>query len=145
MIQRIQSLWLLLAAVAAFLSLTLPFFTMPGVTITDGTNSGGPTVTDYTGSENIPILLLTIVTGLLSFVTIFLYKNRKLQQRLTVVALLLSVGIIAMYFLEMRKWPNARISLFCVVSIITPALLFLASRGIYNDSRLIKSADRLRP
>lgn len=145
MIQRIQSLWLLLAAIAAFLSLTLPFYNIVSIVQPDALTSGGAPNDDYTGASNVPILLLTIITGLLSFVTIFLYKNRSLQLKLTVGSLILVVGIIALYFLEMRKDSNARISLFCIVTIVIPALLFLAARGIYNDNKLVKSADRLRP
>lgn len=146
MLQRIQSIWLLLAAVTSFLSLTLPFYNEAIIaTAPDGSNSGGAAVLEYTGASNIPVLLITIITGLISFVTIFLYKNRKLQQKLTIVGMLLSIVIIALYFMQLNKTPNASISLFCIVSILTPAFLFLASRGIYNDSKLVKSADRLRP
>ncbi len=83
MIQRLQSIWLLLASACAFLSIKFPFFyvnsTVPGVA-----------TEEYNATNNILLLVLTSILGALLLFLIFFYKNRKLQRRLCVLALVLS-------------------------------------------------------
>ena len=68
MIQRIQSVWLLLAAACAFASFKFPYYT--------GTNARGPASYELKADENFLLLLTTIVVGGLAFFTIFLFKKR---------------------------------------------------------------------
>jgi hypothetical protein len=92
---------------------------------------------------------------LLSLICIFLYKNRKLQFRLTVINILFAIGAIILQYFKVQDHANTLVS--SGVSIISatylpgaflPVLilifLFLAARGIYKDEKLIKSLDRLR-
>ena len=61
MIQRIQTVWFLLASVSAFLSLEFPFFI--------GTNKDHEASYQLNGMENIYLMLMTILIGALAFVT----------------------------------------------------------------------------
>ena len=104
MIQRIQSLWLFLAAAALIAVLFLPvgMFKMPHglyeCTAFNMTQAGDvPPI-------NLPVWLIGIVSalaGILSFLAIFLFKKRSLQIRVTWVALIfkaiLASGLVSMF------------------------------------------------
>jgi len=135
MIQRIQTLWLLIAAVATFLTLKFSFFSG---TIADGSFQ------ELNALKYIPILLLTATTGVLSAVTIFLYKNRKLQFRLNLAALVISLLTIYLYYRQTLDFTQGNYNLTAIFSLVVPVFLILSARGIYKDEKLIKSLDRLR-
>jgi uncharacterized protein (UPF0333 family) len=84
------------------------------------------------------------VTGALAFAAIFLFGNRKLQLKLAIVGLLLAIGMLVVYFLEMQNFTSGTIALSCVFHFAVAALYIMAIRGIRNDEKLIKSLDRLR-
>ncbi len=140
MIQRVQTIWLLLACISAFLSIKFPFYS--GHLITDSLNS----LTPLNALSTIPIATLTILSGLASLITIFLFKNRKRQMMITIGNLILSIIVIALYFLDIKEnYRELSIPLItCVFVFIVPIFLFLAFRGIYKDNRLVRSVDRLR-
>jgi uncharacterized membrane-anchored protein len=150
MIQRIQSLWLLLAAVCCFLTLQFSFFSgnildneqlvlksMTALGLTSHPEAGK---TEY----NILSLLLTATTGVISFIAIFMYANRMTQLKLTVTALLLSLLTLVYLFILTQDFSDGTLSLTSVFAFLPPIFLFLASRGIYKDQKLVKSMDRLR-
>ena len=137
MIQRRQSLWLILAALGSFLSYELPFFSGASTVI----NSIKPA--SLYASSTFVLMVLTGASILLSIVTIFLYKDRKLQLRLCFTGIALSVLIIILYFLEMKKLAGS-ISLWSIFVFLVPISFFMAARGIYRDEKLIKSLDKLR-
>ena len=136
MIQRIQSLWFLLASACAFLSLTMPFYV--------GTSKEGIPSYQVTGMENIPIMLLTIATGALAFIIIFLYKKRKRQVRFAVLGIMLELLLILMYYLKVRLFTDGAYTLTSLLQGCVLFFLFLALRGIGKDIKVIKESDRLR-
>lgn len=135
MIQRVQTLWLLLAAAASFLTLNFAFYS--------GTTAEGAYL-ELNAKENIPILILSVATAVLALVTIFLYKNRKLQMKLTLVGLGVSILTLVLYFKKTSEFANGNYSIWAILSLVVPVFLFFATRGIYKDEKLIKSLDRLR-
>jgi peptidoglycan/LPS O-acetylase OafA/YrhL len=137
MIQRIQTLWLLLAATTSFLSIRLPFYS--------GFHQLEMTQSILTGQSSTVILIFSVLTGLVSFIAVFLFKNRKLQLRLGLGALVSSLLTIMFYFLEVKKYTNGIYAITMLVILMAPICLILALRGIYKDDKLIKSLDRLRP
>jgi len=138
MIQRIQTVWLLLAAACAFLTLKLSYFS--GNRIIDGQKQ----FAHLTARYNILLTILSVAVGILALVLIFLFKDRKLQMRLTIVDLIISALNIYLYFKASQEFIEGRIDWSCVFVFIIPILLFLAIRGIYKDEKLIKSMNRLR-
>jgi hypothetical protein len=140
MIQRIQTLWLLAASAFAFLTLRFSFYS--------GHKTGDvqKQFVALNGTSTIPIIVLTVVVAILSLVLIFLYKDRKMQMRLTFTALALSVLNIVLYFLEKGKYvpEESSFDLTSILVFAIPVFLILAFRGIYKDQKLIKSVDRLR-
>ncbi|MCC7402216.1 MAG: DUF4293 domain-containing protein [Chitinophagaceae bacterium] len=137
MIQRKQSLWLLLSTVCAFLSYILPFFSGTK----QGANGIEKALVDATST--IPVMILTGLSLLLSLVTIFLFKDRKLQFRLCIGGVLLSILIIALYFLEIRKLSGS-ISLSAIFVFAVLIGYIMAAAGVHKDEKLVKTLDRLR-
>jgi len=138
MIQRIQSLWLLLAAVSSFLSFKLPFFS--------GTKEGVKNITEKAIIDGGSTLFLLIATGaalVIALITIFLFKDRKLQLRLCVVGITISLLIIFLYYNEIRKLSGS-ISLSCIFVFLIPVAFIMAARGIWHDEKLVKSLNKLR-
>lgn len=138
MIQRIQSVWLLLATGLNAVTFRLPFAN--GDYIYDKFNA----VVDLNATSKIWITVLTILIGLLAFVTIFLFKNRKLQLRLCWLGILLTLGLLAVYFLTRPEYLNGTISIWSVFYFAILPCFILAAQGIRKDEKLIKSLDRLR-
>jgi hypothetical protein len=136
MIQRIQTLWLLLASICAYASVKLPFYfgslEVPGPTIT---------ITPY---DNFMLLVFVIATALMGLVTIFLFSNRSLQIKMCIVGLVLSLANLMHYFLFMKNFKTGGLSLYSILSFLVPVFFILAIRSIYKDQKLLKSLDRLR-
>ncbi len=141
MLQRMQSVWLLLAAICAVLSIKYPFFS--------GNIESAEHLANFqylTASFNIWILIITVAMACVAAIDIFLYKNRKLQGRLAILGILLSLGNIFLYLKETHRFIEHQGShtITAVFVFAIPVLLFLAARGIYRDQKLVKSLDRLR-
>jgi len=138
MLQRIQSIWLLLVAAFAAITFRFPFYNG------DWTLDNIPGPVDLNARTTIWLTILTVLAGALAFVTIFLFDNRKLQLKLCYLGIFLSVILLVMYFVEMTHFISGTISLWCIFYFAILACYILATRGIWKDQRLIKSMDRLR-
>jgi hypothetical protein len=155
MIQRIQTLYLLLAV--ALMSLTL---FLPLATIVDGANEivikafAVNGLADVANALPIYLGLLLVISTALLLTIIFLFKKRMLQIRLCVSAIVLLVGsaaFIGLYCYRVCDLISASNSehiftvgfaaLMPVVAIIP---VVLAIRGIARDEALVRSLDRIR-
>jgi len=141
MIQRIQSVWLFLAAAGAFAGFGLPFFSG---------NIIGPdktkTFQHLMATGNIGILLLSGLVGALALIALFLFKNRILQLRLSLAGAILSIINIILYYLQTQKFVpgEGSYNITALVTLLVPIFFILAARGINRDQKLVKSLDRLR-
>lgn len=135
MIQRVQTIWLLLAAICAFLTLKFSFYS--------GVTPINPHV-ELNGQYNILLMILTVLVGLLATFSIFSYKNRTQQMTLCVVGLLAQIGCIAYYFKLLNDFIDGTIAIWAVLSFLIPIFFLLAIGGINKDRKLVKSLDRLR-
>ena|SRR5215211_1293994 len=140
MIQRIQSLWLLLAAIFTFLTFKLPFYSGSKLS-KEGIVQ--PEVRLDSGSQ-IFLLILASVVIILCFAALIMYKNRKSQLNVTIANIIFSIVLVVVYFLQIQKFDKGVLSLSCLFTLAIPVFLFLAARGIWKDEKLIKSLDRLR-
>jgi uncharacterized membrane protein len=139
MLQRMQSIWLLFAAICAFLTVKLSFYSG------NIEMSGQPSSFQYLNAVfNIWILIITIALVCIAVIDIFLYKNRKLQGRLAILGILLSLLNIYLYYKQTHRFTIGNYDLTAIIAIVIPVFFFLAVRGIYRDQKLIKSLDRLR-
>jgi len=141
MIQRIQTLWLFLSTACAALFIFLPVY--KGVFL-NGTWQA------VSISENLFLLSGATVSGCIGLITIFLFKKRKVQKRLIILNILLTIGVfVAQYYLiEIYKKDIGIIQGDWQMTAILPLFILVfhvfAYRGITADEKLLSSADRMR-
>lgn len=140
MIQRIQSIWLLLAAVFAFLTFSVPFYT--GGMAADV--NGNVPVTHLNAKSNLLLTVLTVLTGATAFGAIFMFENRKRQLKMVILGLVFTIALLVVYILNVRDFTTGSFAISCVIHFGILAFFILAIRGIRKDEKLIKSLDRLR-
>lgn len=140
MIQRQQTLWLLISTLAGIFTFMFPFAT--GEKLMEKT--GLREAAQLTAGSNFIILLLTIACVGIAAVTIFLYKDRKLQIKLCLLGLLLSLLTIVLYFMDMRKLLSSTPALWAILPLAVIIGFFMAIRGIRKDEKLVKSLNKLR-
>ncbi|TKC07204.1 DUF4293 domain-containing protein [Pedobacter frigoris] len=154
MIQRIQSIWLLLAA----LTLICLFFTpimSKNVDTTeyrlyiDGYHQSTKIV-DGTQLNGTQIGAMTVngIAILVCLISIFQFKNRPMQKRLIMINMILIIVAAALSALNASLLPGGMngASVHIGSSLFVLALIFcmLSIRGIRKDEQLLRSADRLR-
>ena len=136
MIQRIQSVWLLLAAICAFATFRFSFYS--------GTNAKGVINAELTASGSFLLLLTTLIVGGLAMVTIFLFKRRKLQAFLCFAGILLEALLIFLYYREVQTFLAGNYALTAILHVLIFYFYIMAARGIGKDKKIIKESDRLR-
>lgn len=158
MIQRVQTLYLLLATIFTGLLLFVPLassdisnvhvdLTAWGIYVTDMTNNG--LITKVLSHSWFGILLT--VTTLLPFATIFLYKNRKRQMLLCIVEIILlavSAGLL-IYLQQTDMLEGMAQPKFVLLSqsgllLLSIVSVWIARRRIAKDEALVRSLDRIR-
>ena len=140
MIQRIQSIWLLLAAIFAFATLKLSFYS--GNKLDALTNA--KVFLPLNATTNTMLFILTVAVAVAALVVIFLYKDRKRQILVSIGVLAVSILNIIFYFSEIKKFIEGQIVLTSIITFTIPIFLLLAIRSIWKDEKLVKSTDRLR-
>lgn len=152
MIQRIQTVFLLLTVIAqgVFLGLPLSRFSMENNMGIDMFANGFKNTNGEMIMPTYALLILACAILALGFVTIFLYKKRILQIRLCIYNMLLNVGMIGMLVMQISSFiKNNEVAAHSYApALVIPAvviiLLFLAFRGIRKDEVLVKAYERLR-
>jgi hypothetical protein len=145
MIQRKQSIWLLLAALlnaAVFLGANFSIETrIQNVLQTN----------KYTVLQHLPSTLFILAAIVLSLIAIFLFRKRPLQMKMSLIALLATMAYCFINWMRIKEVfaNNKMISNYSFgLASITPyfAIVFilLACLGIQKDEKLVKSLDRLR-
>lgn len=136
MLQRIQTIYLFLAALA---SAGLIFV------FSIGENAANEAVF---AQDILLVFGLFLASAALSFVTIFLFKNRKLQfvlGRLNIILNLILLGLFVYWSLNISGESNiSEKGIGMLIPIISIVFLVLANKAIKKDEDLVKSVDRLR-
>jgi hypothetical protein len=141
MIQRIQTLWLLIVAIAAFATYTLTLYI--------GKIAGGAEKV-FQLADDFLLVILIILLGILAIICLFLYKNRKLQFKLSVFGVIFSIAFLFLEYIRVESFKKNNLiesgsyQIGALLPLIMVVFFFLAARGIYKDERLVKSMDRLR-
>ncbi len=138
MLQRIQTIWLLLAAAFSFMTLRFPVYN--GNKTVDGMNEYNM----LSATSSLFLIVLAVATGLIALITLFLYKNRSMQLKLCFLSLLLCMASGTLYYTQIKSFVQGAFSLWSVLYFLIPVCFILAMRGIYRDQKLVKSIDRLR-
>ncbi|WP_196885509.1 DUF4293 domain-containing protein [Aureivirga sp. CE67] len=143
MIQRIQSLYLLLAAVSSgVLTLFLPLWKNADVYYLayNGFSSGSTLL--------MILAVFFILSSVLSIISFINFKNR-LQQfmlgRLNIILNLIILGILSYYVLNLSgEMEISEKGIGSGIPLVTIILLAIANRSIKKDEDLVKSVDRIR-
>jgi glucan phosphoethanolaminetransferase (alkaline phosphatase superfamily) len=155
MIQRVQSVYL-------FMITLLSSFLFTGSIVNFINKSGSVIKITFTSivkstegqglgviEKLLPLSILIILIPMLSLITIFIFKNRKIQLRLAMSLIILCIllvialihgSIITISKFEAALTPGIKMTLPLVILILS----VLAYRGIKKDDQLVKSYDRLR-
>jgi len=150
MIQRKQTIWLLLAALSILLTILIPY----GIHTSTALETTTITESDLNAKSNVLLMIGSIVSCVFSFVLIFLYHNRKLQMRLTLIGVLLAIAVLGLQLYDATQTAlgnkiaigivGSKIYLGIAVPVICVFFLMLAYAGIKKDEKIIRDSDRLR-
>lgn len=157
MIQRIQTVYLAIAAVLMALPVLIP----GGLELASADATG--TVFslfaekvvergDVVNTLEVPYgLIASLMVGLvLTVYAIMKFKNRKLQMKIIQASMLVQLVFGAFVFFYAGKLANLAVggeltySPSLAIVLVNLILLFLAFRGVKKDDALVRSADRLR-
>ena len=129
MIQRIQSLYLLVVILLSSVMLYLSLVPSFGMELNSWFYA-------YYGFYSIPLL---------ATICLFLYSKRKIQSILCFVLILFNLIVVQICGLKAFEGNTHTIVLLALVaSIVECILLFLARRAIDKDEKLVRSIDRIR-
>jgi len=152
MIQRIQSVYLLVATILLGSVFVYPFAELLS---SDGQcfifSFNGLSIDNEEGMYllTIPPIILLAITTLLPFVSIFLYKKRVIQMRMNSLNIFLIIGYMGLnyyYIQNFSKQLNGVVSyeITSIFPFVAAVLTYLAIRAIGKDEALIRSMDRIR-
>jgi hypothetical protein len=142
MIQRIQSVWLFLAAmVNGLLFISKLYHYTQGTTVVDlGVRDSG----------HIALFIVAAIITILPLVAIFFFGDRKRQKGFVWLSIIFTVGFLALAVMKVADVSNSlpaasvQYDFGLLIPILSIILMFLAVKGINKDEKLIKSLDRLR-
>lgn len=151
MIQRKQSIYLLVAALLPFVMYKVPvaIFQSSGVLyeffachiLNPNTNEAVINV--------LPLAVLPLLTALLSLIAIFKYKNRTLQMkigRVNLLMLLTTIAVQIIYYFRIGTIlsTEGQPGFSAIIPLVVMVLVFMANKAIKKDDNLVRSADRIR-
>ncbi|MGI6242458.1 MAG: DUF4293 domain-containing protein [Prevotella sp.] len=149
MIQRKQTIFLLLALLALIVCLCLPIGKIEpkGMGVMTIWYNLGLFTDGAVRPQPMPFVDL-VVTGILSFIAIFMYKRRKVQARLCTVSMVLCLAWYVYYafcvFNEFQTGGTFHVAFAACLPLVAFILLYLARRGVIADEKLVRSMNRIR-
>lgn len=155
MLQRIQTLYLLIVMIIMGLMLFFPYATALNADMVEyqlsfkGFSAVSETGFHHTMST-VMLAIFTAIIPLISLITINLYKRRMLQIRLSVFNIILMAGYYGMFYFvryivsEQNPGLTFHYHWTFIIPFISIILTYLAIRAIGKDEALVRSLDRLR-
>lgn len=160
MVQRIQTVYLSLAAILLGLIFFIPIAEINGGDLVYEFNENGFVSNSSISDSNIetkelqplfPVAIWLGITVGFIILTILLFKKRGLQIKLNYLNTLLNLGLIVFLFYTadsfsegIGKGTNTSYKAGLYLAVAALPLLILANRSIKKDENLIKSLDRIR-
>ncbi|MBR5237299.1 MAG: DUF4293 domain-containing protein [Paludibacteraceae bacterium] len=156
MIQRIQTLYLLIIVIAMSFTLFLPSMrtiSPEGIDYALSTLRGFYPVEQggfHLNGVTMWLTITNIVILLIALFTIFTYKWRVIQMRFSSFNMVLLIGYYAIFFftryviLQQNPMDSTTLSWPIILPFISAILTYLAFRAIAKDEALVRSLDRLR-
>jgi hypothetical protein len=140
-IQRIQTLWLLIATILMGVFVFMPFGTFEVVA------DGQEDIVTLTTCKEFGVLVPAAVAAILLLIDIFMYKNLPSQRSVLVIGIILTLCTICTVCFTLFKGLEGYEPHFSWFDIMVPAALIfelLAMKGINHDQKLLASYNRLR-
>ena len=131
MIQRIQSIYFLVAAI----SMTLISFKVPVYTLNE---------TLFMAQDDTKMFVLTIVGAIFSLLGLFMFKNRMFQMKLIRLTVLIQMIIGVRLFMLFNKFEVVINNSLLFLLAFALIALIMAYRGVKKDDDLVRSVDRIR-
>ena len=150
MIQRKQTLFMLVAVVLSILCLSLPIgtFMNEGMRVATEYNLWLYTMQGTRQFTTCPLFVLLLLSTILGIYTIFAYHNRVIRAGLGTFNMLLSVGgyILFTGFSQILggKGVEFQMEIGSGAPAFAIAMYFLAYKAIWADEKLVRAADRIR-
>nr|NQU90676.1 DUF4293 domain-containing protein [Bacteroidota bacterium] len=162
MVQRIQSVFLFFVFICSILIFLFPIATYLSevhnlkfflCSLRDFSKdpfnemmAGQKQVTEWV---TLPLSILQLMIGIISLITIFMFKRRMLQIRLNYLNIFLIVLLVGGIFyyasiLENETQSIAAYGIGGIFPLLSIVFLFLANNFVRRDEKLVRSADRLR-
>lgn len=143
MIQRIQSIFLFLAAAS-----TGGLFGLPFARTNEEIGSSALFADSiFNISDHLLLTAAFSLAGVLSLIAIFLFNNRKLQMKMSIMAIIatiLGIGSGIFFFLSDPAGEQASPGLGSALPLLMILFLLLGWRNIRKDENLVRSMERLR-
>ena len=135
MIQRIQSVWLLLSSILSVLCFFVPFSWRAKE---QGIQEG------HYIQNHWYLLILVLLVTLSCFANIFLYHDRSLQKKVALGSIITQGLILIIVVFEFFNFPLNGPALSSLVHFAVFVSIFLALKGIKKDIQTVSESDRLR-
>lgn len=147
MIQRIQTVYIFIAAVLTALLLGLDFAELAVNENLYVFNASGIIQGEQVIFNGLAVMILIVLISVLHIAVIFLYKKRILQIRILAFTIILLLGLLGLMFYFMHSgFENAQIAYKFPMTfpLIAAIIDYLAIRAIGKDEALVRSLDRIR-
>ena len=150
MLQRIQSVYLVLAAAAMLISVALPLATFYFNTEVVVFEAMGIYLNAELTDSTWGLFVIGSFSSVVALITTFLYNNRLLQIRLSIFNIVLMIGFYLYFaFIIYKVYPVeslefSKVGFGIIMPIISIILTILAIRKIGADEALVQSLNRLR-
>lgn len=154
MIQRIQTIYLFLAALV-----NVPLLLFPMALLINRQYESIPFYfygTHFEGfrdliaqNTTLPLIFLILTVIVLPLINVFLFSNRKRQMRLCFFTILLNAGLLGLIYFYLVQFSqlldtSVHYQFPVVMPLLSVILNYLAFRGIRKDEILVRSVDRIR-
>jgi hypothetical protein len=153
MLQRKQTLWMLLVVICAALTFKFSFYSGNVEVGNNGhvflQEKAVPILSfgkDSAGAGSVLILIVTVLLLAGTLINMFNFKARTKQLWITIGLFFLSLLNIVLYWWKSGppSFTEGSYNLGAALSLAIPVFLLFAANGIRKDQKLVKSADRLR-
>jgi len=152
MIQRKQTVFLLLAVIVSICCLCMPIAELVPKTMSAPSQMYNLWIVDGDGNHDFstwPLFAILLITAAIALIAIFQFKKRIQQARLCLINIFLLVAwYIVFAFYAFSTLEQDGMSLSYGIPLALPAvsiiLNFMARHGILADEKLVRSMDRIR-
>lgn len=152
MIQRIQSVYLLVVTILLVVAMCQPVGNFIGA---DGIATNvfkplGVTLADGSFHSTWGLFSILLLSAVIALCSIFLFRNRMLQVRMTIFSSILLIGYYVAFVVFMFVLQDDldamtfQLGWALCLPVVSIVLNYLAFRAIYRDELMVKAADRLR-